>query len=57
MTDYAHYEAVLAVIERGIDAARQNPKAGEPVAADDYIAWCVLRELHRSGWSMERNSN
>ena len=57
MTDYADYETVLAVIETGIDVACRNPKPGEPVASDDYTAWCVLRELRRAGWSIVRVSN
>jgi hypothetical protein len=55
MTDYLNYEPILAVIEHGIDVARRNPKPGEPIAADDYIAWCILQELRRAGWSVVRN--
>jgi hypothetical protein len=54
MTADADYEAVLAVIEHGIEVARRNPKPGEPVAADDYTAYCVLQELRRAGWTVTR---
>jgi hypothetical protein len=54
MTHFSDYEAVLAVIEHGIDVARRNPKDNEPVASDDYIAWCVLQELRRAGWAVTR---
>jgi hypothetical protein len=57
MTDHADYEAILAVIKHGIDVARRNPKPDEPVAADDCVAWCILQELRRAGWTVSRNSN
>ena len=56
MTNYADYDAVIAVIEHGIDVARQNPKPNEPLAADDYTAYCVLQELRRAGWAVVRKS-
>jgi hypothetical protein len=57
MTDQADYEAILAVIEHGINVARRNPKPGQPAAADDYMAWCVLQELRRAGWSVVQTSS
>jgi hypothetical protein len=57
MTDYADYEAIVAIIEHGIDVARRNPKPNEPVAADDYVAFCILQELRRAGWAVSRNPN
>jgi hypothetical protein len=57
MTDYRDFEAVLQIIALGVDVARRNPKADEPVASDDYIAWCVLNELRRAGWKVSRTSN
>ena len=56
MTEPIDYEPILAAIEAGIDKARKNPKPEEPTVSDDYIAWVVLRELHRNGWSIHRRS-
>jgi hypothetical protein len=57
MTDWEDYEAIVAIIEHGIDVARRNPRPDEPVAADDYVAFCILQELRRAGWTVSRNSN
>jgi hypothetical protein len=57
MTDYADYEAIVAVIEHGMNVARRNPKTNEPVATDDYVAFCILQELRRAGWTVSRNPN
>jgi hypothetical protein len=56
MTEPIDYEPILAVIEGGIDKARRDPKPEEPTPSDDYIAWVILRELHRNGWSIHRSS-
>jgi hypothetical protein len=55
MTDWEDYEAIVAIIEYGIDVARRNPRPDEPVAADDYVAFCILQELRRAGWTVSRN--
>jgi hypothetical protein len=57
MTDDADYEAIVAVIEHGMNVARRNPKPNEPVATDDYVAFCILQELRRAGWTVSRNPN
>ena len=57
MTDYDDYPAILSVIETGIDLARRNPKPDAPVAADEYVAWCILQELRRAGWSVVPSSS
>ncbi len=57
MTDYDDYPAILSVIETGIDVARRNPKPDAPVAADEYVAWCILQELRRAGWSVVPSSS
>lgn len=43
-------EKILAVIGSAIDLARRNPKPGEPVSADDYVAWVIVNELRRAGF-------
>lgn len=55
MTDYRDYEAIMTVIQKGIEVARDNPKAGEPASSDNYVAWCVLQEFRRAGWTIERS--
>ncbi|WP_158914211.1 hypothetical protein [Caulobacter sp. S45] len=57
MTDYSDYEPILAVIEAAIDKARKNPKPDQPTPSDDYIAWVVLQELRRAGWTISQNTN
>jgi hypothetical protein len=57
MTDYSDYEPILAVIEAAMDKARKNPKRDQPTPSDDYVAWVVLQELRRSGWTISRNPN
>jgi hypothetical protein len=52
---YPEIENVLAAIEAGIDLARRNPKPGEPVPSDDYVAWVIWNELRRAGFSVIRN--
>ena len=52
MTDYGDHEAILAVIEHAIEVTRQNPEREEATATNGYIAWCVLNELRRAGWSI-----
>ena len=56
MTDTAHYDAILAAIAHDVDVARQNPIDQDPPVTDDYIAWCVLNELRRAGWSVTPSS-
>ena len=54
MTDYDDYPAILSAIEMGIETARQKPKpADSPGTTDEYLAWCILQELRRAGWSIE----
>jgi len=51
------YEAVLPVIEHGIDVTRKN---GDPIPSsefDAFTAWCVSQELRRAGWRVERVSD
>jgi hypothetical protein len=55
MTDYADYEAILAVIEHGIKVARAAAEEQHEPAATEFTAWCVLQELRRAGWSVARN--
>ncbi len=57
MTDIADYEAILAVIESAIELTRQKPLPDKPVPPDDYLAWVILQELRRTGWTITRNSN
>ena len=52
MTDYGDHEAILAVIEHAIEVTRQNPEREEATATNGYLAWCVLNELRRAGWSI-----
>jgi hypothetical protein len=49
-------EKVLPVIERAIDLARRNPKPGEPIPSDDYMAWVIVNELRRAGYQIVLNS-
>jgi hypothetical protein len=53
MTDFDDYPAILSAIGTGIDAARRNPKGEAPGTDDEYLAWCILQELRRAGWSIE----
>jgi hypothetical protein len=55
MTGWEEYEAIVAIIEHGIDVARRNPRPDEPVAANDYVAFCILQELRRAGWTVSRD--
>lgn len=51
MTDF---QEIMAIIEKGIDVARLNPRDNEPVPADDYIAWCVVNALRQAGFRIVR---
>ncbi|GEM_PF-2628382 len=55
MTDYADYEVILAVLETGLLKARENPRPGEPLPDDNYVAFVVLQELRRAGWDIRRS--
>ena len=52
-----NHEAILAVIERGIDVAREKGTTIEAKDADAFMAWVVLQELRRAGWSIERTQD
>lgn len=53
MTKSADYPAVLAAIRTGIDVRRSCKKPGETQdETDELLAWCVLQELRRAGWSV-----
>jgi GNAT superfamily N-acetyltransferase len=45
-------EKILAIIGSAIDLARRNPKPGEPIPADDYVAWVIVNELRRAGFKI-----
>jgi hypothetical protein len=52
--DEAHLAAAsrcvsLNPVRAGLSAV-QNPKHGQSVPTDDYIAYCVLQEFRRVGW-------
>jgi hypothetical protein len=49
-------QKILPVIKRAIDLARRNPKPGEPIPSDDYIAWVIVNELRRAGYQIVPNS-
>lgn len=46
---------ILAIIESAMELTRQNPK--EPVPPDNYMAWVIVQELRRNGWTIVQNSN
>ena len=48
---------ILAIIESAMELTRQNPKPGEPVPSDNYMAYVIIQELRRNGWAIVRNSN
>jgi hypothetical protein len=48
----SEFEKIMAVIESAIAIARRNPKANEPVSADDYVAWIIMNELRRAGYKV-----
>jgi hypothetical protein len=50
------FQEIMATIEKGIDEARRNPKADEPIPADDYIAWCIVNTLRQAGFRIVRRS-
>lgn len=57
MTDYDDYPAILSAIETGIDVARRKPLPDSaPGTADEHLAFCILQELRRAGWSVEPTS-
>lgn len=57
MKEHERVTKALAAIERGIEEARQNPKPGEPIPADDYVAFCVMQTLRQAGFKIVPNEN
>ena len=50
MTDSLDWPPILAAIEEGIKKARED----RADATEEYMAFVVLRELHRQKWSIVR---
>lgn len=57
MTEALDWEPVLAAIEAGIAKARADGEEDASNATAGYAAFVILRELHRQGWTVVRNSN
>lgn len=43
---------VMDAIEKGIQTARTNPKAGDESTSDGYVAWCIWNELRLAGFKV-----
>lgn len=52
--DMTEFQEIMATIEKGIDVARQNPRDGEPIPADDYMAWCICEHSWQAGFRIVR---
>jgi hypothetical protein len=57
MEPWERTEAVRNVIKLAIDVARRNKGPNEMEPSDDLIAHCVVQELRRAGWSIQKISN
>jgi hypothetical protein len=52
LSEQIDYNSALTVIESAVEAARLRTQADGPAPTTNYIAYCILQEIKRAGWTL-----